>query len=190
MADSFDAVLAELKNQGWRVDRTGDGHFKCFPADVTRVMVTIARSNDPRALKNAISFLRKSGFVWPPPEVERVVEVEVAAPAAPLARRAPNAGAFVPLETKPDWNAPLEPDMAAEPETPEDRMDRLFNELKEARTLASLATTQHGLCQQELERAQAALDAAHEEQIKFLEALKAKKAEFDAAFSAVDAEAA
>lgn len=64
MSNDWRVVEQALRDQGWRLERTGNGHFKAFPPDRTKRMVVLAESNDPRAFKNQLSDLRKSGFLW------------------------------------------------------------------------------------------------------------------------------
>lgn len=61
-------IVQELRNQGWRVELTTQGHAKAYPPDNTKQLVTFppGGSGDPRAIKNTIAQLRRSGFVWPP----------------------------------------------------------------------------------------------------------------------------
>jgi hypothetical protein len=62
-------IVAELRRQSWRVERTDRGHYKAYPPG-NKPMVTFAGglSGDPRSIKNAVAQLRKSGFQWPPPK--------------------------------------------------------------------------------------------------------------------------
>jgi hypothetical protein len=191
MADNIDSVIDELGVQGWKVERSANGHFKCYPPDPAKQMVLIARSNDHRAIRNAVSWLRKSGFVWPPVIHLSRTSVPVPVPGALGGR------VELSVEVDPELRLPPKVETAhvaalpsTSPETPEERMDRLFQELKDARTLAGIATAHHAESQLALERAQAQLDAAHKEQVEAYASLKAKKAEFDAAFSAAGSEAA
>lgn len=49
--------------QGWRVERLGAStHYKFVPFDKKMPIVTVADSGDPRATRNAISQLRRSGL--------------------------------------------------------------------------------------------------------------------------------
>jgi hypothetical protein len=55
-------LVRKLEQQGWRVELGGGGHYKAFPPDVTKPMVTFASTpSDHRALRNIISMLRRSG---------------------------------------------------------------------------------------------------------------------------------
>lgn len=70
----FDKLRTELKEQGFIVEKTNRGHWKATQPNrgnwqVARNgtgTVTFSESNDPRAIKNTISDLRKIGFEWPP----------------------------------------------------------------------------------------------------------------------------
>lgn len=69
--DSAAAILSELRDQGFGVERI-DNRYKVAPPDKTKPLVFFnadaASTRDSRTLKNILSELRRSGFVWPPPE--------------------------------------------------------------------------------------------------------------------------
>lgn len=68
-------LVRELERQRWRVEQTGRGHYKARPPD-GRPMVTFgSASGDPRAMKNTLAQLRRSGFEWPPANGFRVPQV-------------------------------------------------------------------------------------------------------------------
>jgi hypothetical protein len=55
------ALVAKLEAQGWRIE-DGGKHIKAYPPDRTKPIVTLARTpSDYRAIKNAVSQLRRSG---------------------------------------------------------------------------------------------------------------------------------
>ena len=55
-------LVRALQAQGWRVERSGGGHYKAFPPDTSKPMVTIASTpSDRRAFRNTIALLRRSG---------------------------------------------------------------------------------------------------------------------------------
>lgn len=65
MADDFKSIRNALKAQGWQVEQTKSGHYKCIPPDRTKPIVISAGSpSDRRALDNFIARLRRSGFIW------------------------------------------------------------------------------------------------------------------------------
>ena len=73
-------VERELNKQGWRVERTTQNHYRCFPPDKSKPLIHIALgSANWRALRNSLAELRRSGFVWGGEEAvesQRVEEVE------------------------------------------------------------------------------------------------------------------
>ncbi len=60
-------LVSALKDQGWFVERTAQGHYKAFPADRQLSAVVMSDSGDPHAHKNNLKLLRERGFVWPVP---------------------------------------------------------------------------------------------------------------------------
>ncbi len=67
MSSDLDRVLEELLRQGWRVERGGSGHWKCWPPDKTKRMVVVSSTpSDQGAIRKIIHDLRRSGFRWPP----------------------------------------------------------------------------------------------------------------------------
>lgn len=53
-------ILDALRAQGWRVERTPQGHWKCFPPDRTQRPVIVSRN--PAAIKKIVAELKRSGF--------------------------------------------------------------------------------------------------------------------------------
>lgn len=166
----FKPILSALRDQDWEITQTTQGHYRARPPDPTKPIVHLSTSYDPRALKNTIQELKKSGFVWPPPPKSRPSEV------------APDSEAF--------WNQmDLGPESEPTPSAPvvveahEDKMERLWNELKEAKTWFALTDDTMRIAQEQLALAQKAFDEATAERTKAAESLKTKKAEFDSAFN-------
>lgn len=60
-------VIDKLNEQGWEVERTGGGHWKAVPPDKSKPLVHFSSCREPHALRNTLSDLRKSGFVWEDP---------------------------------------------------------------------------------------------------------------------------
>ena len=175
----FKPILAELKRQKWAVEQTTKGHFRAAPPDPNRSLVTFSVSNEPRAIHNTISKLRSNGFVWPPPirseeDLEAADSEENEDPDSWIEEH----NQRVEAETPPEGEATPPP----RPETHEERMDRLFSELKEAKTYLALTGEQLAACKKTLDEAQAAYSLATDEHVKAEAALQSKKAEFDAAF--------
>jgi predicted RNA binding protein YcfA (HicA-like mRNA interferase family) len=55
-------IIAKLEAQGWTVVR--GKHYKCYPPDKNLGMVVVSCTpSDPRAIKNAISYLRRHGAI-------------------------------------------------------------------------------------------------------------------------------
>lgn len=135
----FREVAAELVRQGWRVERTGQGHYRAKPPNPTLPIVHFGHSSEARAFQNTIGQLRRSGFVWPPPEPpERPKAVDGAA----------NDAVGIEL-VEPPWNQlddgrpdEDEPASAAAEQAPtsdpEDELERLWRELKDARVYLAL----------------------------------------------------
>lgn len=62
-------IAVELvNNQGWRY-AIGKKHPVLYPADTTRPAIRVATTptTDPRALKNWVAQIRRSGGIWPAP---------------------------------------------------------------------------------------------------------------------------
>jgi hypothetical protein len=62
-----EVALDLTDNQGWRYTK-GKKHGMLYPPDKTQDPVTVSTtpSTNPRALKNFIAQVRRSGGVWPP----------------------------------------------------------------------------------------------------------------------------
>lgn len=59
-------LLAAAAKQGWRIERSGKNHFKCYPPDggqMVTVPGTPATSN--RSYENTVADFRRSGLVLP-----------------------------------------------------------------------------------------------------------------------------
>jgi hypothetical protein len=64
MASDISELRKALIAQSWRLDDSGK-HTKAYPPDVTKPMVILPKTPGAgRWLENAVSQLRKSGFVW------------------------------------------------------------------------------------------------------------------------------
>ncbi len=171
----FKPVIAALRDQDWEVTQTTQGHYRARPPDPTKPIVHLSTSYHPRGLKNTIQELRKSGFIWPPPPKSRPSEVD------PL-DVGPNSDEF--------WNpsSNFEPESEPTPsatvaETHEVKMERLWGELKEAKTWFALTDDTMRTAQEQLAQAQKAFNEAAAERAKAAEVLRSKKAEFDSAFN-------
>ena len=174
----FRHILEELERQRWAVEQTTKGHYRAAPPDPSKRIVTFSLSNEHRAIHNTISLLKASGFLWPPPAKLPHEEARTASVA-----ESDDPDAWIDEHNKKvEANAPDEEEPAP-PETHEDRMDRLFHELKEAKTYVALADEQYAVCEAKLYAAQKDFEQAQDERKKAKEALQTKKNEFDSAFS-------
>lgn len=55
-------IIRALEAQGWRVDGGGK-HYKAFPSDNTRAIVTFSKTpSDSRWKQNLLAQLRRSGY--------------------------------------------------------------------------------------------------------------------------------
>lgn len=174
----YKPIIAELRVQGWTVDRTGQGHYRAAPPDRSRPIVHFSASDDFHALKNTVKDLSKSGFIWPPPsKKEQAVERK-----SNGTSQSPDELIAV-LEAELGVEVDQPPATSPSPqETKEDRMDRLFHELKDAKTFLLLTDEHLAECKRKLDEAQRAFAEAETERNKAAETLKLKKVEFDEAF--------
>jgi len=60
-----DKVIDAAIEQGWRTQTTKDG-LQLFAPDGVAIVTIHGTPSDRRAIKNAISRLRRHGFQWPP----------------------------------------------------------------------------------------------------------------------------
>jgi predicted RNA binding protein YcfA (HicA-like mRNA interferase family) len=58
------ALRRALLDQGFTVTPTRGGHFRITKSDTTLLVFVPSTPSDPRALKNAVALLRRSGFSW------------------------------------------------------------------------------------------------------------------------------
>lgn len=60
-------LVKEAQRQGWRVQIGGKGQLKLVPPDPSHEMVVLhGTPSDHRAFRNAVAYMRRSGFQWPP----------------------------------------------------------------------------------------------------------------------------
>jgi len=184
-------IIAELRRQGWNVERTERGHYKAYPPDPAQKMVTFAGglSGDHRAVKNAVAQLRRSGFVWPPTKQNGVTYPFRPPPEGRLAdgtvvREGDTIladGTVIKEYPIPVKLAGLrEPELDPEPPTP----DELYAELRAARDDHRLHVELLVEADAALLRAAERTREAKEELQKCAERLRDAKAAFDAAFEA------
>ncbi len=160
----YRALDPALSEQGWEVELTSNGHVKATPPGKEQQIVHYSKSSDPRAFKNTLQNLRRSGFVWPwPTESYRVSDGEEAE----------------------EEQEEVEVEQAAEAQVtdlPVLDPDRLYYELKEARTYAALAKEALEESKRKFEEAQKALRGSEEEYELAIEQMKTCKHLFDTAF--------
>jgi hypothetical protein len=59
-------ILKALDDQGFDAKPSKKGHWIVRDADGKRVTTLAGTASDHRAWLNALSYLRKAGFIWPP----------------------------------------------------------------------------------------------------------------------------
>lgn len=64
MADEFKRIREASIEQGWRWDRTNNGHWKGLAPDGKTIVVHSGTPSDHRGLRNALSRMRRVGFRW------------------------------------------------------------------------------------------------------------------------------
>lgn len=170
----FRPILAELRRQRWAVEQTTKGHYRAAPPDPTKSVVMFSVSNEPRAIHNTIARLKANGLTWPPVDAPVVEDADTGS-ADDWIEEHNNRIEAETEQAKPEEATPRT-------ETHEERMDRLFHELKDAKTFMSITEEHLAACKRKLEEAEAAHAQAIAEHEKATLALKEKKAEFDAAF--------
>lgn len=65
MGNDMRKVLKALEQQGFTVTRLKSGHYD-VRLNGRRVTTLAGTSSDHRGFRNALSYLRKAGFIWPP----------------------------------------------------------------------------------------------------------------------------
>jgi len=63
--DDLKRVLRALVEQGWRIEQSRGGHWKCYPPRGRYLVVVSGTPSDRRAVRNAVATLRRHGFIWP-----------------------------------------------------------------------------------------------------------------------------
>jgi hypothetical protein len=161
------AILAALAEQRWTVTKTKSARHKCVPPDPDHDIVVVAETSSWSAQQNTIRDLRRSGFVWPwppprsetpPKEAEKVI-----------------GGGHV-LDQPPPAPTPAE--------STEQRLERLWRELREAKGYLELVDEQLDELGAEVDEAARAYHEAMLERRSAAERLTAAKAAFDQTFDA------
>jgi len=181
MSNDFKDIFSELRTQNWELEKTSRGHWKATPPDKSLAIVHFSESNDPHALRNTIRDLKRGGLIWPPPSKKDLAsdrrteaETEFVSPferGEELAKRAGEELLALPS-----------PSDSSRKEVREVDMDKLFQELKEARAYATLTEEHYAECAAKVKEAQLELQRAEAERASATKNLATKKQEFDEAF--------
>jgi hypothetical protein len=59
-------LLKAAEAQGFTVERTSKGHWLVRDAEGLAVATIAGTASDHRSWRNALAYLRKAGFIWPP----------------------------------------------------------------------------------------------------------------------------
>ena len=174
----LEPILEALKEQGWRVEDTERGHVKAVPPDRTRPIVHFGHSRFPRSMKNAISELRASGFVWPPQQKEE--KEEMLLPKKSLAQQ------LSAVSNLPADSAQLvlkQPESKKEAPVTPTHVDLLFQNLKSAKVAHMRAVSEMKVAADEVKAAEALLKDAERVLRETEDTLIAEKKAFDEAFA-------
>jgi hypothetical protein len=171
----FRGIVAELEDQGWEISQISGTHYRATPPDKEKPLVHFSVSADPRAIKNTVADLRRSGFVWPP---ERSRD---GAPDSQPDSSSELEGLFE-VENDP-FADEVEPTPTPEPTlTHEERMEQLWSELKDAKGYRDMTAEHVRACEEQFEAARRALEEAKVEHERASETLRGKKKAFDETF--------
>lgn len=66
MKKELQELIQEAERQGWRAVRTQKGHWALYAPDGRTIVHLAGTPSDWRAIHNAISRMRRAGFIWPP----------------------------------------------------------------------------------------------------------------------------
>lgn len=61
---NYREIFDALAEQAWSVTRTANNHYRATPPDRTKPIVHFSTSEEPRAIRNTIKRLERSGFSW------------------------------------------------------------------------------------------------------------------------------
>lgn len=67
MVKDLDRLRKAAEEQGFEVVQLKSGHWAVFTAHGTHVTGLPSTPSDHRGYDNALSALRRAGFIWPPP---------------------------------------------------------------------------------------------------------------------------
>jgi hypothetical protein len=178
----WNTIEKHLRRQGWTLERTANRHVRAAPPDRSRPLVHFSNSAEPCAIHNTLAQLKASGFVWPP---SPSLQAEVARERGDMTNdewieihNAKVATEELERQMEAAKNAPLPPP----PETEEQRVNRMFEELKEAKLHATLCKEQEQAAAAKATAAQQDHERAQGELFEAQRALREKKAAFDQLF--------
>lgn len=60
----FKKVIKAAEQQGWRCERTRNGHWRLYAPDGKNIVHAAGTPSDRRGLDNTIAKMRQYGFVW------------------------------------------------------------------------------------------------------------------------------
>ena len=180
-------IVSELRKQGWEVDLSGrDNKWKARPPDPNHEMVVF--SSRPANVVQVIRYLRQSGFVWPPPKENGHAFSSVpprisSTPFPPTPNPDVQNGSIVPVTERtppPPERCEIIPSaVAVVDDTP--MLDRLFQDLKEAKEYARMAVEHLAECEARRDAAERNVIAAEAERHRALDEYRLKKAALDRA---------
>lgn len=199
----FEDMMAEARRQGFVLTQSGGTHWRAKPPDPSKTIVYFAISGEPRAFKNTVADMRKRGLVWPPPakkkpehsedaEVydlsitsdQQLQETLAAAEADELALEEQAAAHYVATNGVTLEEAIKNSQPPSEPaESPEERVERLFAELRDAKTYLALVDADLANMETKLAAATRERDGMREERRVAAEKLRSLKSEFDREFA-------
>jgi len=64
MTNEVKELLDAAEKQGWRVERTKKGHWRCYAPDGDTIVIVPGTPSDRRSLRNAVAEMRRGGFQW------------------------------------------------------------------------------------------------------------------------------
>jgi hypothetical protein len=170
VASHWDPVVAELREQGFVVERTEGNHWSVRSPSGGRP-VHFSYSDEPRALKNTISELRKVlGFVYPPPAREKKNGV---GPSSKV--EACCTACYADSGCKDTRCACHEPEPVLVPKSSEE----LYKDLADARISLQLAEEQLVARKEQLQEVQQAVDDALVHRTEAYAAFRLAKKRFD-----------
>lgn len=137
-----------LVDQGFEVSRTEGNHYQARAPTGGR-LVHFSESDEPRAFKNTVGDLRRVGFVWPPPEKERVAPAATFAECPICRERSFDTAAGVCIRCP---HPRLQKALGPEPVDTPLGLDEAFAEVKRLRQELKLARDLRAIAEEDLRR--------------------------------------